>query len=558
MPQDEAGVLSSCADPSSGKSRQFAEAVRVFFTPAAHACLIPFSRHSHDNPYARISLHVRVHPKQRRVRWFPVRTSRASLTLDPLYLAIDQGTHASRAVVLDRRGRVLASGSQDIGLTRPQPDWAEQDGDGMVASILAAAAQALAALGARRQDIVAGGLASQRASCVCWDRRDGRPLSPVFSWQDRRAHVWLRQFERHGEEVHRKTGLFLSAHYGASKLRWALDHLPEVRQAREAGTLCWGPQASFLVFRLLEEHPSFADPQCAARTQLWNLGTRDWDPGLLELFGLPQGFLPKSVPTCHAFGTLRVGDAAIPLAAVNGDQSAAVFAFGWPEEDSAYINIGTSAFVQRALTRDPGYVPRQLTGIILDDGTTTVYTVEGNVNGAGTALEWLRTELKVDDVVRLLPEWLARTGEPPLFLNGIAGLGGPFWRPDFTSRFVGHATTIEPWQKAVAVVESMAFLLQANIDEMAKTVMPAKRIRVSGGVSKLDGLCRRLAAVSGLPVHRREDAEATTRGIGYLAAGRPTEWASAAAEEVFAPEDDPAIRERYRRWRALMAEATGV
>ncbi len=474
---------------------------------------------------------------------------------DPLYLAIDQGTHASRAVVLDRAGTVLASASQDIGLARPQPDWAEQDGDEMVASVFAAVEGALAKLGERRHDVAAAGLASQRASCVCWDRRDGRPLSAIFSWQDRRAHVWLRQFEPRSDDVKRRTGLFLSAHYGASKLRWALDNLPAVREARDAGTLAWGPQASFLAFRLLDEHPMLADPQCAARTQLWNIAMRDWDPALLALFGLPEGFLPAPARTVQRYGTLRSGDVAAPLMAVNGDQSAAVFAFGWPEEDSAYINIGTSAFVQRAVTRDPGYVPRQLVGIILDDGDTCVYTVEGNVNGAGTALEWLARELGEADIVGALREWLERPCEPPLFLNGIAGLGGPFWKPDFESRYVGAG---EPWQQAVAVVESMAFLLQANIDEMAKYLAPAKRIRVSGGVSRLDALCRKLASVSGLPVHRRDDPEATARGIAYLAAGRPARWNQAAEKHVFAPADDPALRERYRRWRALMAEATGV
>ncbi|MBE0623127.1 MAG: hypothetical protein IH605_21265 [Burkholderiales bacterium] len=477
------------------------------------------------------------------------------MSAEPLYLAIDQGTHASRAVVLDQRGRVLASGASEIGLARPQPDWAEQDGDEMVASIFAAANQALSDLGARRGEVVAAGLASQRSSCICWDRLSGRPLSPLFSWQDRRAHQWLQQFEPQRVEVHRKTGLFLSAHYGASKLRWALDHLAAVREARAAGTLCWGPQASFLAFRLLDEHPFVADPQCAARTQLWNLDTRDWDPELLALFGLPQGFLPRSVPTCHAYGTLRLGNDAIPLTAVNGDQSAAVFAFGWPDEDSAYVNIGTSAFVQRALSTNPGYVPRQLTGIILADGETTVYTVEGNVNGAGAALEWLRRELALQDLDARLPQWLAAPGEPPLFLNGIAGLGGPFWKPDFASRFVGKG---EPWQKAVAVVESMAFLLQANFDEMAKYVPSPARIRVSGGVSQIDGLCRRLAALSSLPVHRSEDAEATARGIGYLAAGRPASWNQTVEEEVFAPVEDAGLRARYRRWRALMTDATGV
>ncbi len=478
------------------------------------------------------------------------------MSSDPLYLAIDQGTHASRAVVLDRVGRVVSQGERPISLAHPQPDWAEQDGEEMVASIFDAVGLAVAPLGPRAGDIAAAGLASQRSSCACWDRRDGRALAPLFSWQDRRMHEWLERFEPQGEAIHRKTGLFLSAHYGASKLRWALDNVPAVRAAREAGTLAWGPQASFLVFRMTEERSLLADPQCAARTQLWNLARRDWDTDLLALFELPEGFLPKSVPTCHAYGTLRVGERRIPLAAVNGDQSAAVFAFGWPEADCAYVNIGTSAFVQRALTKEPPYLPRSLTGIILDDGATTVYSVEGNVNGAGSALEWLRTELGIADVEARLPEWLERPGEPPLFLNGIAGLGGPFWKPHFESRFMGEG---EPWQKAVAVVESMAFLLQANVEEIDRYVEPARRMRVSGGVSRLDGLCRRLASVSGLPVHRRHDPEATARGIGYLAAGRPSPWNEDSSEEsLFEPRDDPALRARYRRWRALMSKATGI
>ena len=236
-----------------------------------------------------------------------------------------------------------------------------------------------------------------------------------------------------------------------------------------------------------------------------------------------------------------------------------MFAFGWPEPDSAYVNIGTSAFVQRALERAPGHVPRQLTGIILDDGRDTVWMVEGNVNGAGTALEWLRTDLGIEGALEQLPHWLDASehasGEPPLFLNGIAGLGGPFWQAEFASRFVGEG---EPWQKAVAVIESIAFLLQANIDHMAAWVPGARRMRVSGGVSRLDGLCRRLASVSGLPVLRRDDPEASARGIAFLAAGRPADWNSAGREDRFEPAASPAFAARYRRWRALMKQATGI
>ena len=474
-----------------------------------------------------------------------------------LTLAIDQGTHASRALVVDGRGAIVASGEKAIGLARPQPDWAEQDGDEVVASVLEACAQSLASLGERRGEVTAAGLASQRASAVCWNRRDGRPLSPIFSWQDRRAHAWVSTLEAaHGEAVHRATGLFLSPHYGASKLRWALDHLPAVRAAATDGTLAWGPMASFVAFRILKEHPLLADPQCAARTQLWNLQARDWDPSLLALFGLPQGFLPATMRTCGHWGTLACAGAPIPMTAVNGDQSASVFAFGMPEPDCAYVNIGTSAFVQRALREPPGYVPRQLTGIILDDGETTVYMVEGNVNGAGAGLEWFSREFGTADLVAAMPEWLARPGDGvPLFLNGVSGLGGPFWVAEFESRFVGEG---EPWQKAVALVESIAFLLKANMDHMARYVAPPARVRVSGGLSRIDGLCRRLASLAGVPVHRRDDPEASARGIAFLAAGRPAGWTHDVHEDVFSPGADPGLSSRYRRWRGNMAEATGI
>ncbi len=93
---------------------------------------------------------------------------------------------------------------------------------------------------------------------------------------------------------------------------------------------------------------------------------------------------------------------------------------------------------------------------------------------------------------------------------------------------------------------------------MAAHVAPARRIRVSGGVSQLDGLCQRLACISALPVHRRDDPEASARGIAYLAAGCPPQWNHQAHEQIFPPRADAALLGRYRRWRELMRQATGT
>src|SRR3970282_2354679 len=96
-----------------------------------------------------------------------------------LALAINQGAHASRALVVDEAGRAVARGVREIALAHPRPDRAEQDGEEIVASIFDAVAQALRALGGRKVEISAAGLASQRSHTVCLDRVTGRALSPI-------------------------------------------------------------------------------------------------------------------------------------------------------------------------------------------------------------------------------------------------------------------------------------------------------------------------------------------------------------------------------------------
>ncbi len=479
-------------------------------------------------------------------------TARGRDEAPPLYLAVDQGGHASRALVFDAAGSVVARGVTSVRVRRSHPDRVEQDPEELVDSVRDGIRHALAELGDASQRIVGAGLATQRASIVCWDRISGAALSPVISWQDRRAHQWLASLAGRVEEIHRTTGLMLSAHYGASKLRWCLDHLDAVQVAHRDHRLCFGPLASFLVFCLVDGAPFLADPANAARTLLWSLRRRDWDPRLLALFGVPAGALPRCVPSRHAYGDLMVAGRRFPLQIVTGDQSAAIYAHGEPEPDTIHINMGTGAFAQRVVGDQLVYRPGLLTSVVLQEDDRLMCVLEGTVNGAGAALESVGQQLGVTDAETNLSDWMTHAGNPPLFLNGVSGLGAPFWVANFRSRFLGEG---EPWVKLAAVGESIVFLLAVIVELLGEQPSPVRRMIVSGGLAEHDALCQRLSDVTAMPVYRPSEHEATARGTAYLLANRPPAWPEPRAGRQFQPRIDPVFAARYRRWRNAMSAA---
>jgi glycerol kinase len=470
-------------------------------------------------------------------------------------LALDQGGSSTRAIAFDRRGEIVASSSVPVAEQRMGEDRVEQDPEELVLSLRSAALACVEELGPDGAGALAcAGLATQRSSVACWDTETGAALSPVLSWQDRRAKTWLDGFADRAGDIRRRTGLLLSPHYGASKLVWCLHHIPELRRALDRGRLAFGPLASFLAFRLLDERPLAVDPANASRTLLWSLATRDWDPGLCGLFGVPMDALPRCVPTRHEFGTMDLGGRKLPLSILTGDQSAALFAWGPPRADTAYVNIGTGAFVQRPVDRAPDGLPRLLASLVASGAGAETYVVEGTINGAGSALRWIAGELGLGDVEPELAGWLAASSDPPLFLNGVSGLAAPFWVPEFESRFVGDG---EPREKVVAVLESVVFLARAILEEMGTELAPPTRLQASGGLARLDGLCARLASLSDLPVDRALDPEATARGLAWLLSGAKEAWPESAPMRRFAPLEDPLLAVRYRRWRDEMDRALG-
>jgi len=201
-----------------------------------------------------------------------------------------------------------------------------------------------------------------------------------------------------------------------------------------------------------------------------------------------------------------------------------------------------------------------LGSVLSRDGPAAIYSLEGTVNGAGSAVSWFcEQEQCHEDALWPALEALPDGAELPIFLNGIGGLGSPWWRVAQASRFVGEAAASGKASVAnatalrfAALVESIAFMIAVNAEALARQAGAPRRVMLAGGMSRSRWLGRRLAALIQLPV-AVIDAEASARGVAQLAAPDiSSQWAPATLHD-YPPHRDEKLAARYRRFTELMA-----
>ncbi|MFV1985496.1 MAG: FGGY family carbohydrate kinase [Thiohalomonadales bacterium] len=465
-------------------------------------------------------------------------------------LAIDQGGHASRARIYTLNGDIETSATCNIEtqhLYKHGVEYIQHSVKEIVQSIEFVISECAKYLGDTRKFKIKAGFATQRSTIVCWNYKTGEILSDAISWQDTRASSYIKNFITNNDLIKSKTGLFLSAHYGVSKIKWCLDNLETIQQAFQDNELCIAPLSSYLLFSFIEGSRRLVDPANAARTLLLNQNTLDWDEDLLKLFSIPKSVLPECVASKYDYGKLSNWDGICDVQICTGDQSSAVFSQGLPQNNHFIVNIGSGAFVLN-INKKSVAPARILSGCIYTDNLSRINAWEGTVNGAGTALDWLQKKYTEVNIYQQLPDWLENKNEEiPLFINGISGVGSPYWITALKSRFIGEALLPA---KAIAVVESIVFLISENINLMKTESV--NFINISGGLSILDGLCQKLSNLTELEVTRSQNKEATLSGLFFLLSESKLNY-KIKNNEKFHPTLNQSLSDRFINWKKVMA-----
>ena len=485
--------------------------------------------------------------------------------MDPLILAIDQGTTSTRAAVFDAALKPLALASAPLVQHFPAPGWVEHDAEEIWRATVQVCRQALDVVGGPGR-LACIGLTNQRETTVLWERATGRPLHRAIVWQDRRtADVTERlRAAGHEEAVRAATGLVLDPYFSATKIAWLLDAVPGARERAARGELCAGTIDAFLLFRLSGGAAFVTDVTNASRTSLFGLEAMTWRDDLLDLFRVPAGLLPEVRPCAGRFGetTPDLFGRPIPITGCAGDQQAALVGHGAVAPGAVKATFGTGCF----LVANTGAAPtlsanRLLSTVAYQAGGETAYALEGSIFSAGSTVQWLRDGLGVIEVSRESEGWaesLPDNGGVYL-VPGFTGLGAPWWEPDARGAVFGLTRDSGPAHLIRAGLEALAYQTRDLLEALAADGCPRPAtLKVDGGVTANGWAMQFLADICGLPVERPAYQEMTALGAARLAAlgaglVERLDAVSGEAPAVWRPTMPEAERERLTAgWRAAV------
>ena len=480
-----------------------------------------------------------------------------------MILGVDVGTGGTRAVLIDRTGRVLASFASEHAPVRSEHiGWAEQDPEDWWRAAREAIAGAMAESELTGAEIEAVGLTGQMHGCVMLDA-DGRVLRPALIWADQRTQPqcdWLT--ERIGfERLIELTCNPALPNFTLTKLLWVREHQPEIF-AKIAHVLC---PKDYVRYRLTGEFAM--DMQEASGTLLLDVAHRRWSSEMAEIAGIPMAWLPRlfeGPEICARISAAGAGTtglaAGTPVAAGAGDQGAGAVGMGILAPGSVSATIGTSGVVFAA------------TDAPIKDRLGRLHTfchaapgrwhVMGVTYGAGLSLRYFRVKFARGVSYE---ELSSRAAQAP------AGSDGLMWAPylfgertphldtEARAAFVGITASHTQGHFIRAVLEGVAFSLKDTFTLFQELGVPVKAIRLGGGGGR-GALWRQIQAdVYGHRVEVLEAEEGGAFGAALLAGTGIGAWASVEAAcaatvrvaETIAPKDPIVMDEGYRRYRRI-------
>lgn len=472
-----------------------------------------------------------------------------------MYLGIDIGTSAVKAVLIDGEGRLRGERSAPLSVSRPAPLMSEQDPDDWWKATETAV---LSLPETDRRAVRAIGLAGQMHGATLLDESD-RPLRPAILWNDGRSGAECRLLEEAEPDTRRITGNAAMAGFTAPKLLWVREQEPDLFRRTRTVLL----PKDYVRLQMTGEKAT--DVSDASGTLWLDVEARAWSPAMLAASGLGVDAMPRLHEGSEPTGTLRHAVAArwgmgeVPVAAGGGDNAAAAVGLGVVDPGDCFLSLGTSGVC---------FVATDRLRAAPDNGLHAFcHALPGRWHqmsvmlSAAACLDWAAALLGLGDVPALLAaaEQARSDRSRPIFLPYLSGERTPHADPHAQGVFFGMTATTGAPELALSVLEGVAMGLRDGLDTIVAAGSSPETITMAGGGSRSSFWGAIIAAALDRPlVFREAGAVGPAFGAARLARLCVEGHADAAIQPpavTGVEEPDPGraahFAERQQRFRAL-------
>lgn len=440
-------------------------------------------------------------------------------------MSIDQGTTSTRAVLIDKEGKIAASNQREFTQHFPRSGWVEHNANEIWSSVLSVVSGVMIENNITPAEIDSIGITNQRETAVVWDKNTGLPIYNAIVWQSRQTADICFDLKEQGYETlfREKTGLLIDPYFSGTKIKWILDNVDGAKEKADSGDLLFGTIDSWIIWKFTEGATHVTDYTNASRTLLYNIYELKWDEELLSILNIPAHMLPEVKSSSEVYGYTTKSHFFgynIPIAGIAGDQQAALFGQTCFNEGDAKNTYGTGCFLLLNTGEEPTSSSNGLlTTIAVGINGKVNYALEGSIFVAGSAIQWLRDSLEFFSDSKTSEQYALKvdSSEGVYVVPAFTGLGAPYWDSEARGAMFGLSRGATKAHIIRATLEAVAYQTKDVLDAMQLDAdIKIDRLRVDGGASANNFLMQFQSDILQTKVERPKILESTALGAAYL------------------------------------------
>ena len=445
-------------------------------------------------------------------------------------IGVDLGTSATKTVLFDEEGQIIASAAKEYPLSQPENGWAEQDPHDWADATEETIRSVLKVSEVAPEDVKGIGSSGQMHGLVMLDAQN-EVIRPSIIWCDQRTGEECK-------EITRRVGLdrlmAITANpaltgFTASKILWVRNHEPK-NYARCRHILL---PKDYVRFTMTGDYAT--DVSDASGMQLLDIPHRCWSQEVLEKLEIDPAWLPKVYESPEVTGQItkefaeRTGlSPQTVVVGGAGDNAAAAVGTGVVREGRAFTTIGTSGVVF-AHMNTPHIDPKGRVHTFCC-AVPGAWHVMGVTQAAGLSLRWFRDNLA--DVYKLRAEKegvsaydlmnedvekTPRGSRRLIYLPYLMGERTPHLNPNCRGVFFGLSAIHTKADMLRSVMEGVSYSLCDCQQILREMKVNTQAMMACGGGAKSAVWRQMLADMYGCPVQTIRAKEGPALGAAILA-----------------------------------------